>query len=750
MKPVTIMVVEDETVIAMNIEKLLERLGYKVIARTATGEDAVRMADDLHPDLILMDIVLAGGMDGIEAAKIIRNKHNTPVIYLTGNADTLTINRARETDPFGYVLKPFTINHLFSTIDTAIHRSELEARLSEKSEELERANEELQSANEEMEEVNEDLRIANEELFQAHETIHESEAHLLATIESLPFDFFTLDTSEHYVMQNSICRKHWGDIRGKHPEEIAPDKETLTLWHNNNRRALAGDMVQEETQFKVIDEIRDYYNIISPITDRGAILGILGINIDITERKSVEKALQESEEKYRALVENSLFGIGIVEGITVHYANNAAMAMFGYDNFGDFSSADLVGPLPPHSKTFLEEWRRKKARGEEVPMVFEFDIIRKDGDSRTLQINLSYMHIMDKTYAYATFIDVTERKQAEHALKESEEKLKMIIDHSNELFYIHDIHHKLLYVSPQSEQMLGYAPDELLIEWPKLATENPINAIGIEITDTAIKTGKIQKPYELELYRKDGGRVLLEIHESPILDKEGKVVAITGAARDITERKHAVEQIRTALREKEVLLKEIHHRVKNNFQIISSLIDIQLQSIDDSRLSEKFKDTGNRIRAMAIIHEKLYQTSNYSRIELRDFIYDISGELINGYKTEGVHIAFSLDADEVTLTIDQAIPCGLIINEIITNSLKHAFPPGWKGKPGIKVSLHDKGGDIELTVADNGSGIPSGINTNTPQTFGLTLVPMLVNQIGGKMKMHKKKGTKFIVTFRKK
>src|SRR4030042_6216994 len=135
-------------------------------------------------------------------------------------------------------------------------------------------------------------------------------------------------------------------------------------------------------------------------------------------------------------------------------------------------------------------------------------------------------------------------KLIEQAVNESEQKFRNIVEHSNELFYVHDIHHKLTYVSPQSLQILGYTPDEMMTQWTNLVTENPINKLGVEITEKALKTGKPQKPYLLELYRKNGSKVLLEIDESPLKDKDGNVIGIVGAARDITERKQKEEAIR--------------------------------------------------------------------------------------------------------------------------------------------------------------------------------------------------------------
>jgi AmiR/NasT family two-component response regulator len=185
MNKTRILVVEDEFIIAMDINRTLLELGYEVVAIASTGEEAVRLSGELRPEVVLMDIILKGQMTGIEAAKIVKDRFHIPVVYMTGNADIMTVKKARETEPYGYILKPINAQNLFSTIDTSLHRYHLESALKEKSEELESANEELSAAMEEMEAVNEELGVSLSELETANRERAESEKKYRSLFESM-------------------------------------------------------------------------------------------------------------------------------------------------------------------------------------------------------------------------------------------------------------------------------------------------------------------------------------------------------------------------------------------------------------------------------------------------------------------------------------------------------------------------------------------------------------------------------------
>lgn len=225
-------------------------------------------------------------------------------------------------------------------------------------------------------------------------------------------------------------------------------------------------------------------------------------------------------------------------------------------------------------------------------------------------------------------------------------------------------------------------------------------------------------------------------------------IAFSAYARYIiTKRKHAEEQIKASLKEKEVLLREIHHRVKNNMQIISSLLKLQAGYIEDKKYLEMFKESQNRILTMSLVHEKLYRSKDFTKINFKEYIHNLANGVFQSYSGRSSNILLNLNIENVELGIDSAIPCGLIINELVTNSLKHAFPGEKKGEIKIVLGKID-GNEYELTVSDNGIGIPEDIDFRKTETLGLHLVSILAeDQLSGKIKLDRSRGTEFSIRF---
>jgi two-component sensor histidine kinase/CheY-like chemotaxis protein len=217
------------------------------------------------------------------------------------------------------------------------------------------------------------------------------------------------------------------------------------------------------------------------------------------------------------------------------------------------------------------------------------------------------------------------------------------------------------------------------------------------------------------------------------------------AVRYAIERKRAEELSRASLREKEVLLQEIHHRVKNNLQIISSLLKLQSNLIKDNKTLELLKSTQNRIKSMVVIHDRLYKSKDFARINFDEFIQSLSTHLFNSYGVDAKAIKINLDIKDVFLDINTAIPCGLIVNELLSNSLKYAFPDGKKGEISIAIHPLDKN-EMELIVSDNGAGLPEEIDIKQTKSLGLHLVTILVeDQLQGDIKLDRTGGTRFYI-----
>ena len=236
----------------------------------------------------------------------------------------------------------------------------------------------------------------------------------------------------------------------------------------------------------------------------------------------------------------------------------------------------------------------------------------------------------------------------------------------------------------------------------------------------------------------------MEIFMNPIFDTEGEVAEISIVAHDISEKKKSSNEIVASLKEKEVLLKEIHHRVKNNLQIISSILNLQSSFVSDENTLEILQESRNRIRSMAIIHENLYRTEDFSSINFADYLYNLVTNLIASYRIHDV-IHLETDIDEIDLVLDQAIPCGLFVNELITNSLKYAWKNDEEGT--IFIKLKEVDSRVTLVIADDGIGLPTNFENMSSDTLGLQLVITLVEQLDGELVVNCAKGTEYLINF---
>ena len=267
-----------------------------------------------------------------------------------------------------------------------------------------------------------------------------------------------------------------------------------------------------------------------------------------------------------------------------------------------------------------------------------------------------------------------------------------------------------------------------------------------------VLSGEGISSYELNILTEDGGFITADVSARPqYLD--GEVSAILCTARDITKFKLAEVQIHKSLKEKESLLKEIHHRVKNNLQVISSLLSLQSDYVKDGDSLMLFNESQNRISTIALVHEQLYQSSNLAEINMESYIRNLTNNLLSIFENVERRIDVKVNSDNIGVNIDAAIPCGLIINELFSNSMKHAFSNlqsnGDNEKTNeIIVDFHSQtDGEMELMVCDNGVGLSKDINIRETDSLGLQLVCALTEQLKGKIDVEIEEGTKFKVTF---
>jgi PAS domain S-box-containing protein len=468
---------------------------------------------------------------------------------------------------------------------------------------------------------------------------------------------------------------------------------------------------------------------------------------DITERKKMEEDLQKSEEKFRKLFEMAPDAILTVDMEGMITSCNTAAAMTGYakDEIVGHHFSELKFLQKKNISQFLELFTSLiQGKSIELP---EIAWVHKDG---TLHVSDVHASLLKETGKSARLLiisrDITEHKEAGEALRKSEEKYRTLIENLNVGIYrvTPDKKGRFIDVNPAFVQILGYKNKEELLK--------------IHVSDTYVNpedritfAGKITREgfvrdEELNLKKKDGTPIIVSENAIAVYGPDGTVLYIDGITEDITQRKKVEEQIRTSLKEKEVLLREIHHRVKNNMQIISSLLNLQSKYTEDNQLLEAFKDSQDRIKSMSLIHEKLYQSKDLASIDFDGYIKSLVDNLCRSYRTDAGNISLITDVEDVTLGIDIAIPCGLIINELVSNCLKHAFPDG-KGE--VKITLHAVNDEMELAVIDNGVGIPDDIDFGTTKTLGLNLVSILAeDQLNGTIELDRTRGTAIRVTFR--
>jgi two-component sensor histidine kinase len=248
--------------------------------------------------------------------------------------------------------------------------------------------------------------------------------------------------------------------------------------------------------------------------------------------------------------------------------------------------------------------------------------------------------------------------------------------------------------------------------------------------------------------RKDGQKRLLAWWCRALHDSEGQVVGALSTARDITERKQAEEQVKKALAEKEALLRELYHRTKNNMQVIIALLKMQASNLTDARLQAILQDTQNRIHSMALVHQKLYEAHDLSRVNLKEYIGDLVNLLMSSYRVSPDRVSLVSEMDDLFVLIDTAIPCGLILNELLSNALKHAFPADRTGE--IRIQLgRTRSGEIQLQVADNGVGVPQGFDFRRDGWMGLRTVFVIgESQLEGQVRFEANKGVLCQIRFR--
>lgn len=525
----------------------------------------------------------------------------------------------------------------------------------------------------------------------------------------------------------------------------------------------------------------------------------LGIVRNITERKTAEKQLMIKD----LAVDSTINAIALAEPSgKLTYVNPAFLKMWGYQE------NDAMG------RHFVEFWQDEHralhildAIREKGKFIGESTAKRKDESQFDVQISASMVKDdMDKPLStILSFIDITERKEITKKLEVRSKFEKLVTTISTNFINLPseridgEINKALQsigeFAAVDQSYVFLYSPDKthmsMTHEWCSddatplipsnqnlLVKDHKWHTKQIESRETIYISDKSEIPATagpfLKTLESRGSTSLIHVPiayggkafgfvglESQQMDKAWSVdiIVLLRMVGDILanamKRKEVEEQLNSSLKEKEVLLKEIHHRVKNNMQVISSLLNLQSSRIKSPDILEMFKESQDRIRSMSLIHERLYQSADLAKIDFSHYIQNLASHLFQSYRIDPEAVSLKTEVRDVSLDINRAIPCGLIINELISNSLKYAFPQAKeadkkKKKRGeIDIQLTADDGKVLLQVKDNGVGLPEDLDIETADSFGLQLVTTLAAQLNGRIDIKRKPGTTFKITFDK-
>jgi len=481
----------------------------------------------------------------------------------------------------------------------------------------------------------------------------------------------------------------------------------------------------------------------------------IAVSRDITERKKVEKALVESEKKYRTLFENMLEGFAYCkmlfdeEGHPQDWiyidVNSAFYKLTGLENIEGKKVTEAIPGIIEAQPELFEIYGRVAMTGVSESIETYFKPLQ-------IWLNISVFSPAQE-YFVAVFENITKRKQAEIALTESEEKYRLISENSGDVIWVMDINsQKFTYVSPSVYKLRGYTAEEVLNQsledvltsesYQYIMEKLPLKIQAFLSGDESVK----MQTFRVDQVCKDGSIVPTEAVTNIMTGNAGNITGVLAVSRDITKRVEMEEEIQQSLHEKEMLLKEIHHRVKNNLMIISSLLNLQSRYIKDKEALGIFKESQSRANSMALIHERLYRSTDLKRINFGDYIRTLSKDLFHTYADGSGRINLDIDVEDVTMDINTSIPLGLILNELVSNALKHGFPDGKSGDITVDFKLIDD--QYQLKIGDTGIAFPEDIDYRNTDSLGLQLVNSLTRQIDGQIELDTSNGTEFCIKFK--
>ncbi|GAB1456939.1 hypothetical protein MASR2M48_22470 [Spirochaetota bacterium] len=828
----TILLVEDEAKTALSEKVALEKCAY-VVKTVPTGEKAVALLNE-YPDidLVLIDIDLGDGLDGVEAAESILQDHDIPILFLFSKLNQERIEKTLDLASYGYVADDTPIVVLDASIKTALN-------LFDRRKQLQRSNE---------------LLRATEDRFEL-------------AMNNLDGSLWTLDKDLVFT----ASRGQGLVALGLEPDQIVGMKLTdflktddpLDVALNAHRRALLGEKVNYESTNSGLT----FRSSLTPLKDaQGTIKGVAGIATNITQSRVAEDSLRSANELLHAVLNTIPQAICWKDRTSLILGYNTAYAKL----LEVSDDASIVGIQGWSSAVAQKEIEASLAIGrrimeEDVPEYHRIEtLVDIDGEVRVLDTSRVPLHDNEGvvTGLLVSIDDVTERKHNEDRLSESEETYRSILNASPDDIIITDLKGHVLLVSPATlktmscveEDLIGRSLLDFIVpedrdrasgnialmfqgvmsgigEYRLLRLDGkvidvevnaefirdvhglPLKIVFIvrDITDkrrveTRYKmlfdmlpvgmaminhqtgafldanksllksTGYTREEFlgmtfwditpeeyqeqekdqvdelnetdvfktkEKEYIKKDGSRYPIALSGAKIIDYDGAEV-VWGIIEDITERKQAEERIRSLLAEKELVLKEVHHRIKNNMNTISSLLSLQAQALDEPSALAAFEDASARVQSMGLLYDKLYRSSQFTELSIKEYLSSLVDDVVANFPN-GNRVSTKIEIDDFILDVKRLQALGIIINELLTNIMKYAFKEKEYGHISVSALRADR--RVTLTVQDDGSGIPESVSFESPKGFGLQLVHALTQQLHGVIRIERGTGTRIVLEF---
>ncbi len=503
-------------------------------------------------------------------------------------------------------------------------------------------------------------------------------------------------------------------------------EEDLKHTKKQFEKAAAGNAGQYEIKVNVKEgEIRDIRVTKFPMIVGDEVTGVFGILQDITEEKIAKRKLEKSEQRFKSLFERNPDAV-----YSFDLEGNFVMANQALENLTGYSIEELKNlgfdPLvAKEDKNRVRKRFKKAARG--VPQNYETSGIHKEGHRFYVQVTNLPIYVDGKIEGvFGIAHDITDRKKAERKLLESEQRWQQLVEQNPQPVQIVQ-DGKIVFINQVGAEYYGASEPKDLIGRSILDFTHPDNMDNALKRKEKLEQNQLVEPDEHKIVLINGEERYIEAHSIPISFKGEK--AIQTVIHDISDLKEKQKVIGKSLKEKETLLQEIHHRVKNNLAMISSLLELQIMQSTEKAATNALRDSQLRIQSMAMIHEKLYQSASLHNIGFDEYLKDLVRTIKSTYRSTGKNIKTNFDLDHVLLDINQVIPCSLIVNEVVVNCYKHAFEHDGQGE--IRIILKYDEPKLKLVITDDGKGLPDDFKIEEQQSLGMTLIRTLSDQLQG-------------------